>query len=374
VVTVTKNRSRSPSTNRSATENAAATAPVVINARAAVRAQIGGVERFAREMAGRLPALRPGRYRVIRPPGALAHRAGHAWEQAILPLSGAGAELIYSPANLAPVLSRRNVLVLHDLAALRQPEAYSPTYVRYQRLMLPALARRARLLVTVSEFSKAELVELLHLDPAAVRVIPEGVGDEFAPQSDEQVQRLRARHGLERPYVLTLGTVSARKNLGALATAARALAERGVELVLAGSDRGYLRAPEVPLRRLGYVAEELLPPLYSGALALVMPSRYEGFGLPCLEAMACGTAVVAARSGALPETVGEAGVLVDPGDPAAFADALLALLDDEAARQRLVAAGRHRAAALPWSRTAELTDAAVAQLLEESQPRAARRV
>ncbi|HTX30976.1 MAG TPA: glycosyltransferase family 1 protein [Solirubrobacteraceae bacterium] len=333
-----------------------------------MREQIGGVERFAREMARHLPALRPDRYRVIRPPAGLAHRAGHLWEQVILPLHAARAELIYSPANLAPVLSRGNVLVLHDLAALRHPEAYSPTYVRYQRLMLPALAGRARLLITVSEFSKAELLELLDLDPADVLVIPEGVGEEFTPQSEEPV--LRTRYGLERPYVLTLGTVSARKNLGVLATAARALAERGVDLVLAGSDRGYLRAPEVALRRLGYVAEELLPALYSEAVALVMPSRYEGFGLPCLEAMACGTPVVAARSGALPETVAEAGVLVDPGDPSAFAEALLGLVDDEAARERLVAAGRRRAGAFPWSRTAELTDEAIAQLLGESQPRA----
>jgi glycosyltransferase involved in cell wall biosynthesis len=332
-----------------------------------VREQIGGVERFAREMVRRLPALRPDRYRVIRPPAALAHRAGHAWEQAILPLR-AGRELIYSPANLAPLLSHGNVLVLHDLAALRHPDAYSPAYVRYQRRMLPALARRARLLITVSEFSRAELVELLRLDPADVLVIPEGVGEEFAPQGDEQLRAVRTRYGLERPYVLTLGTISARKNLGVLAGAARGLADRGVELVLAGSDRGYLRAPEVRLRRLGYVAEEHLPALYAGALALALPSRYEGFGLPCLEAMACGSPVVAARSGALPETVGGAGVLVGPDDADGFADALLTLVDGEMVRERLVAAGRERAAAFPWTRTAELTDAAITSLLAGSQP------
>jgi glycosyltransferase involved in cell wall biosynthesis len=341
---------------------------VAINARAAVREQIGGVERMAREMARRLPDLRPDRYRVIRPPAALAHRAGHVWEQVILPLQAAGAELIYSPANLAPVLSRANVLVLHDLAALRHPEAYSPTYVRYQRSMLPALARRARLLLTVSEFSKAELVELLKLDPAEVLVIPEGVGEEFTPQPEGRLNLVKGRYGLLRPYVLTLGTVSSRKNLASLSVAARVLAERGVELVLAGSDRGYLRGADAGLRRLGYVAEDQLPALYAGALALVMPSRYEGFGLPCLEAMACGTPVIAARSGALPETVGDAGVLVDPGDADGFGSALVALAADEAARGRLVAAGRERAAAFPWSRTAELTDRAIAGLLGESQP------
>ena len=325
-------------------------------------------------MARRLPALRPERYRVVQPPATLAHRAGHVWEQAILPLRARRAELIYSPANLAPALSGANVLVLHDLAALRHPEAYSATYVRYQRLMLPALARRARRLITVSEFSRAELADLLGFEPGEVLVIPEGVGEEFAPQGEDSVRRLRARYGLERPYVLTLGTVSARKNLSVLSAATRALAARGVELVLAGSDRGYLRTPEVSLRRLGYVAEEDLPALYSAALALVLSSRYEGFGLPCLEAMACGTPVVAARSGALPETVGDAGVLVDPGDADGFAVAILALADDEAARERLVAAGRTRAAAFPWSRTAEFTDQAITELLGESQPNAPRGV
>ncbi len=336
---------------------------VLINARAAARVQIGGVERMAREMVRRLPAHRPDRYRVIRPPAGLAHRAGHLWEQAILPLHAARAELVYSPANLAPIVSHRNVLVLHDLAALRHPEAYSPTYVRYQRLMVPALARRARLLITVSEFSKAELVELLGLEPADVLVISEGVGEEFTPPDEGQTQRVRARYGLDRPYVLTLGTVSARKNLGVLAPATRALKERGIELVLAGSDRGYLRGSEMGLRRLGYVADEDLAGLYGGARALVLPSRYEGFGLPCLEAMACGTPVVAARSGALPETVGDAGLLVDPDDGDGFAAALLGLAGDGDAREQWVRAGITRAAAFPWSRTAELTDQAIGQVL-----------
>src|SRR5437660_6994223 len=102
---------------------------VAINARAAVREQIGGVERFAGEMASRLPALRPDRYRTIRPPAGLAHRLGHVWEQLVLPARASGCELIYSPANLAPLVSRRNVIVIHDVAALRHPEAYSSTYV-----------------------------------------------------------------------------------------------------------------------------------------------------------------------------------------------------------------------------------------------------
>jgi glycosyltransferase involved in cell wall biosynthesis len=336
---------------------------IAINARAAVRVQIGGVERFAREMAVRLPRLRPERYRVIRPRPGLGHRSGHLWEQAVLPLRAAGSGLLYSPANLAPLGYSRNVLVIHDVAAMRLPHAYSRSYVAYQRAMLPVLARGARLLITVSEFSRGELVEVLGADPGRIEVIPEGVDERFGSATEAEVAAVATRYRLERPYVLAVGTVSARKNLGVLDAAVHALSAHGIELVLAGSDRGYLRGAAPSMRRLGYVADQDLPALYAGARGLAMPSRYEGFGLPCLEAMACGTPVVASRSAALPETVGDAGLLVDADDGQGFAVALLAAACDQELRTRLVEAGRERAARFPWSRTAELTDDAMARLL-----------
>ncbi len=340
---------------------AAAAGLVAINARAAVRAEIGGVERLAREMAMRLPALRPDRYVVVRPSPSLAHRAGHAWEQAVLPARARRCALIYSPANLAPALDPRNVLVIHDAAALRHPEAYSRAYVSYQRRLLPLLARRARRLITVSEFSRGELVELLGVAPERVAVIPEGVDERFSPDVD--LGAVGDALGLPAGYVLAVGTASARKNLAALGPAAGALRERGIEILVAGSDRGYLRGEEPPFRRLGYVAEAMLPALYAGARAVVMPSLYEGFGLPCLEAMASGVPVIAARAGALPETVGDAGLLVDPDDRATLADGVLAVVSDDSLRARLIAAGRARAARYTWARTARATDATIGELL-----------
>jgi glycosyltransferase involved in cell wall biosynthesis len=334
---------------------------VAINARAAVRTEIGGVERYARELALGLPALRPDRYVVLAPPRWLAYRAGHAWEQAMLPVRSRGCALVISPANLAPVLSDRSVVVIHDAAALSRPEVYSSQYVAYHRRVLPLIARRARLVITVSEFSKSELTDRLGVAPERITVIPGGVDERFGPDADPTPAR--ERYGLARPYVLCVGTASARKNLTVLVGAACALEDRGIELVLAGSDRHYLRGGEIPLRRLGYVTDQDLPGLYAGALALVMPSLHEGFGLPCLEAMACGIPVVAAAAGALPETCGGAAVIVPPHDSEAFTRALLAVIGDTPTRRDLISAGRRRAAGYSWRQTAALTDAAIAASL-----------
>lgn len=316
------------------------------------------MERWARELETRLPALAPDRYAVARPPAALSHRAGHAWEQLVLPLRRA--ELLLCPANLAPLASRRTVVVIHDVAPLREPSWYSDLYVRWQRIVLPRIARRARLVITPSNFARGEIVELLGVPEERVRVVAGGVDDRFRPDADAQAARAALR--LTKPYVLTVASRTARKNLAALDLAARRLADRGVELVAAGADRPQFRADPAPgrVRQLGHVDDALLPGLYAAAEAFVLPSLYEGFGLTALEALASGTPVVAADRGALPEVCGHAAQLVDPTDPEAIADALERALDDPKPWRT---AGPRRAEPLTWDAAARAVDAQIAALL-----------
>src|SRR4051812_30581033 len=189
----------------------ALTGPIVINARAAARPELGGVERWAREMARRLPELRPDAYTVVRPRPRLVHRLGHAWEQATPPPlpRPPRASAIVSPATLAPVAWPRNVVVIHDAAALRHPEWYSGAYVTWQRAVLKPVAQRALRVITVSRFSRRELVELLGVAEDRVDVVPGGVDERFTPEARSSAGAL----GLTRPYVLTLGSLIARKNL-----------------------------------------------------------------------------------------------------------------------------------------------------------------
>ena len=304
---------------------------------------------------------------MIRPPAALAHRAGHVWEQLVLPAAARGAELLLSPANVAPLAARGNVVVIHDSAPFQDPSWYGRTYRTWHRALLPRVARRARLVIAPSEHVRTELADLFGLPSDRVVAIAPGVDPSFAAAGDP-APLLRSL-GLERPYVLAVGTDSPRKNLRLLDALAPELDAGGLGVVIAGSSRPYLPAATggAVARRLGYVADEDLPRLYAGAAAFAMPSLYEGFGLPCLEAMAAGAPVVAADRGALPEACGGAALLADPGDADGFAAALLSAAGPD--RERLVAAGSERAAELTWQRTAGAVDRAVGALLATGRRR-----
>jgi len=215
--------------------------------------------------------------------------------------------------------------------------------------------------IAPSEVVRGQLVEVLGVEEERTRLVSLGVDPALGDRADPL--RAAARHGLTGPYVLAVGTDLPRKNFELLDRLSEPLGREGIEVVLAGSTRHYMPRGSYSVRELGYVAEEDLPGLYAGAAAFAMPSLYEGFGLPCLEAMACGAPVVASDRAALPETCGQAALLVDPTDHEAFAGALLQAASPGGTRTRLVEAGRQRAAHLTWDHTARGVDAVVAEAL-----------
>ena len=271
-------------------------------------------------------------------------------------------DLIHGPFDYLPP-SRRStrVLTVHDLAFLRSPEGLPESWVRHLRRSVPVSVRRAHLLLTGSEFSKRDLVERFQVDPQRIRVFRHGVRPGLAPPADpeEAAARIRDRYGLERGYLLYLGTLQPNKNLEALCAAFQLLRGRGEarKLVLAGTE-GWLfdemwgrivgRGLDADVERIGFVTEDDLAALYACADVFVLVSVLEGFGIPVLEAMACGTPVVVADACSLPEVAGEAGVTTDPTEPEAIAAAIRGLLDDPQERERRRAQGLVRAAGFTW--------------------------
>ena len=252
-----------------------------------------------------------------------------------------------------------NLVHIFDAAALRQPDWYSNLYSSYQARMLPLVARRAEAIVTGSEFSKAELIELLGVDGSKIHVIAGGVDARFSPAAD--AAQARTELALAGPYVLCVASRTARKNLASLEPAARLLAAEGIELVVAGGDRPQFKeqAAAGAVRFLGYVDDALLPGLYAGASAFVLPSLHEGFGLTALEAMASGVPAVLSAAGALPEIGASAALFADPLDPLAIADQILAAIGN----QQLAQAGIARAAQFNWEQTALSLDQLVGELV-----------
>ena len=337
---------------------------VAVDLNPATREVATGTEVFTREVGSRLRGAAPdlrwlffaSRARAGLGVDLMVAPMARLWSQVRLPLAlqPAHPDLLFVPAHAIPFgWLGKSLTVVHDLAFERHPEAYSLAERSYLRLTTRWAALRCPLLITPSESTQQDLVDLYHVSPERVRVVALGGGD-VVVQEVAPMKRL-AELGLDGPFVLQVGRVEARKNQGAALAAVERL--DGVTLAVAGPERDTSLAARLRAssrcRVLGRVDQATLELLYRRARAVVVPSLYEGFGLPVLEAMARGQVVVAARSSSLPEVGGEAALYVDdPNDPAELASALETAIGDRKMRARLGRAARARAAAFTWDRCA----------------------
>jgi glycosyltransferase involved in cell wall biosynthesis len=279
-------------------------------------------------------------------------------------------DVVHSTSYCAPRLSRgrRLVVTIHDVTFLTHPEFHLPANVEHCLTGARRAIERADQLIAVSESTRRDLIEWMHAPADRITVTPEAADPDFARVTDRaQLERVRRRYDLPERFVLFLGAMEPRKNLLRLLDAWAALKpaiRRETWLVVAGAD-GWLNdgvrarvdalGLEDRVRFTGYIEAGDVAALYSLATVFAYPSLWEGFGLPVLEAMACGTPVLTSDVSSLPEVAGDAAVLVSPTDVNAIADGLTRLLDDAALRSDLAARGLRRAAAFSWERCARET-------------------
>jgi glycosyltransferase involved in cell wall biosynthesis len=320
-----------------------------------------GMQRYGIEMADRLSDLLD----VVRPSSPLRGAAGHLWEQVYLP-AVSRKRLLWSPNNTGPLAVERQVCTMHDIIPVERPEWFNARFAGWYRWLLPRLTNRVRHLIAVSQFTKDRLVERFKIRPEKVTVVWNGVDAQFRPRTRDEIEEVRAALGIRRPrYLLSLGSLEPRKNIRRLLSVwVRLKGElpEDLGLVVVGSKGGSLvfrddGVTEEPdgVQFTGYARQQDLPALYSGALGLVYPSLYEGFGLPPLEAMACGTPVIASNTTSLPEITGGVALLVDPLDEDAIADAILRLVRDQELRSALRIRSLERAAHMTWDAAATRT-------------------
>jgi glycosyltransferase involved in cell wall biosynthesis len=351
--------------------------------------QGAGIGRYTRGLIGALAALEAAQHRYVlfsagrdpRHPLWPPHFAlrelpltdrhlAIVWQKLRLPLPveliTGKVDIFHSPDFvLPPVWRARTVLTVHDLSFLRYPECSAPALLAYLMDAVPRSVARADLILADSQATRQDLLELLHVPPERVQVVYAGVEGRFAPPADPvATPAVLQRYNIQRPYILGLGTLQPRKNFSRLVRAYGLLRRRHAaphHLVIGGG-RGWLyediaqTIAELGLQDCvhitGFVADEDLPALYGAADVFAFPSLYEGFGIPVLEALGCGTPVVTSTASSLPEVAGDAALMVPPEDVEALAEVLWRLLDDQALRATLRERGLVQARRFTWDRAA----------------------
>jgi glycosyltransferase involved in cell wall biosynthesis len=317
---------------------------------------ITGVQRY---LVSLLPHLPP-ELSSVKPAQALQGIKGHLWEQFYLPTQ-LKHRLLWSPGNTGPLGVSRQVLTVHDAAALDHPEWFERKFAVWYSALLPRLIRKVRAIITVSQFSKERIVQLSGVEAERIQVISNGVDRRFQPKDRKTVKEAITHLGLTEPYILFVGSLEPRKNLKMLLDTWQLGNFDGATLAVAGTTGRIFQkfqTDAIPkgVRLLGRVEDDLLPILYSGAAGFVYGSIYEGFGLPPLEALACGCPVAVSDIPPHREVCGQAALYFNPFD---WQDLLSKLEDllrlDSARRASLANQGFERASLYRWETAASKT-------------------
>lgn len=282
-------------------------------------------------------------------------------------------DILHYPASTGCFFPPRPVVqTVHDLCFMRRPEWFPASKTLYYRLCIGPTARKADLVLADSKATAEDIRALLLIPEQRIRVVPLGVGAEFHPRSSEEQRAVREKYGLPEQFFLFVGTLEPRKNVVRLLQAWDKAYDSGLPHLAVAGRRGWKAEPIFDaIRRVrhhealhlpDFVPDEDLPALLGAACAFLWPSLMEGFGLPPLEAMACGTPVLTSNVSSIPEVTGHAALLVDPTSEDQLAQAMVALAHDDRLCASLSETGRRQAALFPWVRTAQLTVAAYREL------------
>ena len=280
---------------------------------------------------------------------------GHAWEQYDLPRHVPSDAILVNLCNTAPLFFKRQIAVLHDAATVAAPDGYSLAFRTWYRLMMATIMRRAAAVATVSRFSQTELNRFFGPTKRPITVLPEGV-DHI--RRTKPTQNVRAKYGLQsRPFVLAVSSLQANKNFSLLVEAVNRLDQPAFDVAIAGgsghksfASSGVSAPPFV--KQLGFVPDEDLAALYCEADCFVFPSRYEGFGLPPVEAMALGCPLLSSDAASLPEVCGDAALYFSPDDAVQLERLLIQVMGDPQMRDIMRVKGLDRVKTMTWRQTA----------------------
>lgn len=326
---------------------------ISINGRNFHNRSVTGIQRYIHGVTADMEG-----YEIISAPRRWTTGAkGHIWEQLVLPHKAQG--LLWSPSNTGPIAVKQQVVTIHDLATFDHPEWFNSNFSRAYKFILPRLSQQVEHILTVSEFSKRRIIEKFGISPDRITVTHLAASNMFVPTPFEYSDHQEL--GLPERYFLMVGTLQERKNfrrtLEVWDTWGKLGRPNDLALVIIGANESIFssfKLYSVPdgVKFMGRVDDQLLPRLYSSALAFLFPSLYEGFGIPILEAMACGTPVITSNVTSMPEVAGKAALLVNPELHVSILQAMQAVASDAQLRDELRASGLERARQFNWERAA----------------------